>query len=85
MSHLATLIQRVRNIENDGRNEHDLKEKLLNLAEYITYSNDYDSDEIKEAHDILYEYGMEQLLFNTTAITNFVAQLHGTSPGGLET
>jgi len=76
MSHLSTLIQRVRRIENNGRDEQTLREKLLNIAEYMTYSHDYDQRESNEATELLWKYEMQALICNPTAITNFIGTLY---------
>jgi hypothetical protein len=93
MSHLSTLILRVKRCEFSGCPEsvecgagefiaQAIQEKLLNIAEYMTYSNDYDPKEATEARNILYEHRMEHLLFNTTAISNYLTQLHGQGLAG---
>jgi len=76
MSHLSALIQRVRNIENNGRDEKTLREKLLNVAEYLTYSYDYDQKEASEATELLWKYEMQALICNPTAITSFLTTLY---------
>ena len=83
MSHLTTLIQRVRKCEFAGCPESTecgagefieqaLKEKLLNLAEYITYSHDYDQRESLEATELLWAHGMEGLICNPEGISEYL-------------
>jgi len=76
MSHLSTLIQRVRRIENNGRDERALQERLLNIAEYLTYSHDYSEDESQEARKMLTMYEMDALVANPGAIGNFLNVLY---------
>lgn len=76
MSHLSTLIQRVRGIENNGRDERALQERLLNIAEYLTYSHDYSEDESQEAKKMLETYEMDSLVANPSAIGNFLNMLY---------
>jgi len=76
MSHLSTLIERVRRIENNGRNERSLQERLLNIAEYLTYSHDYSVDESREARKMLVMYEMDALVANPGAIGDFLSVLY---------
>jgi hypothetical protein len=76
MSHLSTLIERVRRIENNGRDERSLHERLLNIAEYLTYSHDYSMDESREAKKMLGRYEMDALVANPGAIGNFLNVLY---------
>jgi hypothetical protein len=76
MSHLSTLIERVKGIENDGCDEIDLMEKLINLAEYLTFSFDFTEWEAKEAIGILEKYNMDGLIGNTDGISGFHQKLH---------
>jgi len=76
MSHLSTLIERVRRIENNGRDEYSLKERLLNIAEYLTYSHDYSVDESREAKKMLIRYEMDALVANPGAIGDFLNVLY---------
>jgi hypothetical protein len=87
VSHLTTLIQRVKKCEFAGCGEEDgcgageyiqqaLKEKLLNLAEYMTYSHDFDQRESLEATELLWAHGMEGLICNPEAITGFLDRMY---------
>jgi hypothetical protein len=87
MSHLSTLIGRVRMCEFAGCPESEecgagafieqaLREKLLNLAEYMTYSYDYDQRESLEATELLWKHGMEGLICNPTGITEYLQKIN---------
>jgi len=76
MSHLSTLIQRVRRIENNGKDERALQERLLNIAEYLTYSHDYSEEESQEAKKMLTMYEMDALVANPSAIGDFLNILY---------
>jgi hypothetical protein len=76
MSHLSTLIERVRRIENNGRDERSLREKALNIAEFLTYSHDFSEEEAAEAREILRRYEMDALVGNRDAIGSFLNVLY---------
>ena len=83
LSHLSTLIERVRKCERAGCAEQDdcgagefleqtLHEKIINVAEYMTYSHDYTQDEASEAVELLCKYGMGDMVCNPTAISSYI-------------
>jgi len=76
MSHLSTLIERVRRIENDGKDERYLQDKVLNIAEYMTWSHDYSEQEAQEARGILQKYEMDSLVGNSDEIENYLNLLY---------
>ena len=80
MSHLSTLITRVKRCEFAGCPEAQdcgageylvqaLREKLINIVEYMTYSHDYDRGEATEAVALLRRHGMAELVGNPGAIS----------------
>ena len=83
MSHLSTLIERVKKCQLAGCAEQEdcgageileeaLWDRLVNLAEYLTYSHDYDKNEVAEAVGILIKHGMQGLICNPERITGFL-------------
>ena len=93
MSHLSTLIERVNKCERAGCTEQDdcgagefleqaVREKLLNIAEYMTYSHDYDQREASEAVELLCKYGMGDMVCNPAAISSYIKAFYaqGTTP-----
>ena len=90
MSHLSTLITRVKRCEFAGCAEQEdcgagefleeaLREQLVNLAEYLTYSHDYNPREVAEAVELLFRHEMQGLICNPEAITNHLGGNLGTA------
>jgi hypothetical protein len=87
MSHLSTLITRVKRCEFAGCPEaqdcgagefieQSIKERLLNIVEYLTYSCDYSMQEAKEAREILERYDMNTLIGNPKGIISFIDAIY---------
>jgi hypothetical protein len=59
-SHLSTLIERVKRMEsNKDTDNAAFKGRLLNLAEYLVYYNDWTKEEVIEARAILDKYDFD--------------------------
>ena len=56
MSHLSTIIQRVKK-QADLENEENLKENVENIKDYIEAWNDYTEEELIEAYSLWHKYG----------------------------
>jgi len=66
MSHLSVLINRVVNeLRSIGKVR---KDTLINLAEYMTYWDDYTEEEARQARAILKEFHLEKLIGNQDLI-----------------
>ena len=87
MSHLSTLIGRVRRCEFAGCSEatecgagefleQALREKLINIAEFMTYSHDYTQNEASEAVELLCKHGMGDMVCNPAAISNYITAFY---------
>lgn len=61
-SHLTILIKRVKDIPYSEKNEPAFFNKLINLAEYLRYEDDYTDFEKRKATAILKAYDMDFLL-----------------------
>ena len=59
MSHLSTLIQRIRKTPRKERDSPIFKGRLMNLAEYMVYQNDSTEQEQTEAHIMFNKYSFE--------------------------
>ena len=90
MSHLSTLITRVKKCEFAGCPEAEecgagefikqtIKERLLNIVEYLTYSCDYSVAELQEARNILQRYEMCALVGNPKGIIGFINEIFRTT------
>lgn len=75
MSHLSTLIERV---ERDRIQQNKLffNERLMNLAEYIVYYNDYSAEEEKRAKELLREFDFDVEL-SLEGLERKHVELHG--------
>lgn len=69
MSHLTTLIGRIRRKEESGEKykqdvtkDSSFQNTLINLAEYLLYYRDYSVEELAEAKSILKKYGLGHLV-----------------------
>lgn len=56
MSHLSTIIQRVRK-QADLQNEENLKKNVENIRDYIEAWNNYSEEELIEAYSLYHKYG----------------------------
>jgi hypothetical protein len=87
MSDLTVLIERAKRCKHAGCSEQDdcgageflemcFAERLVNIAEYLTYSHDYTPEESTDAIVYLWEHGMNKLIGEPKAITEFLNKLY---------